>query len=87
MQQEHEEAANDLEGYLNNPINAYRLIKRLYTDWPAYEETVTVDVTRTSESQKKNQGFLVWRCGAVSKAKEEKKLLKLIYFLCFIFLN
>ncbi|TMW48452.1 hypothetical protein DOY81_006471 [Sarcophaga bullata] len=62
VQQEHEEAANDLEGYLNNPINAYRLIKRLYTDWPTFEETVTVDNTRTNylenlEVLKRNLSF------------------------------
>ncbi|XP_037812165.1 prolyl 4-hydroxylase subunit alpha-1-like [Lucilia sericata] len=48
IHQEHDDASKDLEGYLNNPINAYRLIKRLYTDWPTFEETVTVDATRTN---------------------------------------
>lgn len=49
IHQEHDDASKDLEGYLNNPINAYRLIKRLYTDWPTFEESVTVEATRTSE--------------------------------------
>lgn len=48
LHQEHGEASSNLEGYLNNPINAYRLIKRLYTDWPTFEESVMADVTRTS---------------------------------------
>ncbi|KAM7361953.1 prolyl-4-hydroxylase-alpha MP [Cochliomyia hominivorax] len=62
IHQEHDDASKDLEGYLNNPINAYRLIKRLYTDWPTFEESVTVDATRTNylenlETIKQNLSF------------------------------
>jgi len=34
---EHALAARGLENYLTNPINVYRLMKRLHTDWPQLE--------------------------------------------------
>ncbi|XP_061394316.1 prolyl 4-hydroxylase subunit alpha-2-like [Musca vetustissima] len=55
-------ATKDLEGYLSNPINAYRLIKRLFTDWPTFEETIAMDTTRQDfldnfETLKQNLSF------------------------------
>ncbi|XP_061396348.1 prolyl 4-hydroxylase subunit alpha-2-like [Musca vetustissima] len=37
IETEHQTAANDVENYLTNPVNAYRLIKRLFNDWHKYE--------------------------------------------------
>ncbi|XP_075148854.1 prolyl-4-hydroxylase-alpha MP [Haematobia irritans] len=59
---EHWKASKDLEGYLSNPINAYRLIKRLHTDWPTFEESVVSDTSRSDflhniEDFKKNLSF------------------------------
>ncbi|XP_066993933.1 prolyl 4-hydroxylase subunit alpha-2 [Anabrus simplex] len=41
---EHEEASQDVQGYLSNPINAYLLVKRLTTDWKAVESQMVNDV-------------------------------------------
>lgn len=41
---EHEEASQDVQGYLSNPINAYLLVKRLTTDWKAVESQMVDDV-------------------------------------------
>lgn len=38
IEKEHELAAADIDNYLTNPVNAYKLIKRLYIDWQKYEE-------------------------------------------------
>ncbi|XP_073817118.1 prolyl 4-hydroxylase subunit alpha-2-like [Musca autumnalis] len=55
-------ASKDLEGYLSNPINAYRLIKRLFADWPTFEESIATDTTRLDfldnlETLKQNLSF------------------------------
>uniref|UniRef100_A0A1I8NYV7 Uncharacterized protein n=1 Tax=Stomoxys calcitrans TaxID=35570 RepID=A0A1I8NYV7_STOCA len=62
IQHEHWKASKDLEGYLNNPINAYRLIKRLFSDWPTFEESVMSDSSRSDflinmEAFKQNLSF------------------------------
>nr|XP_045008332.1 prolyl 4-hydroxylase subunit alpha-2 isoform X4 [Jaculus jaculus] len=36
-------SAADPEGYLAHPVNAYKLVKRLNTDWPALEDLVLQD--------------------------------------------
>ncbi|XP_035146793.1 prolyl 4-hydroxylase subunit alpha-2 isoform X6 [Callithrix jacchus] len=36
-------SAADAEGYLAHPVNAYKLVKRLNTDWPALEDLVLQD--------------------------------------------
>ncbi|KAJ9592145.1 hypothetical protein L9F63_001261, partial [Diploptera punctata] len=41
---EHEEASQDVQGYLSNPINAYLLVKRLTTDWKEVESQMVDDV-------------------------------------------
>lgn len=41
---EHEEASQNIQQYLSNPINAYLLVKRLTTDWKRVEELITEDV-------------------------------------------
>ena len=41
---EHEEASQDIQGYLSNPINAYLLVKRLTTDWKEVETQMVDDV-------------------------------------------
>ncbi|XP_075161943.1 uncharacterized protein LOC142234657 [Haematobia irritans] len=38
IETEHQAAAGDTENYLTNPVNAYKLIKRLHNDWERYEE-------------------------------------------------
>ncbi|XP_001371555.2 prolyl 4-hydroxylase subunit alpha-2 [Monodelphis domestica] len=38
-------SASDPEGYLSHPVNAYKLVKRLNTDWPALENMVLQDST------------------------------------------
>ncbi|XP_001357665.1 prolyl 4-hydroxylase subunit alpha-2 [Drosophila pseudoobscura] len=40
IEQEHVVAARDTENYLTNPVNVYRLMKRLHTDWPHLETRV-----------------------------------------------
>ncbi|XP_065360119.1 prolyl 4-hydroxylase subunit alpha-2 [Calliphora vicina] len=37
---EHELAAADTENYLTNPVNAYKLINRLFNGWDKYEEQI-----------------------------------------------
>ncbi|XP_059273507.1 prolyl 4-hydroxylase subunit alpha-2 isoform X4 [Mustela nigripes] len=37
-------SAADPEGYLAHPVNAYKLVKRLNTDWPALEDLVLQDL-------------------------------------------
>lgn len=46
----HEEAAADIVAYLSNPINAFRLTKRLTTDWREVE-TLMLDDVGSSECQ------------------------------------
>lgn len=36
-------SAADPEGYLAHPVNAYKLVKRLNTDWPALGDLVLQD--------------------------------------------
>ena len=36
-------SAADPEGYLAHPVNAYKLVKQLNTDWPALEDLVLQD--------------------------------------------
>lgn len=36
-------SAADPEGYLAHPVNAYKLVKRLNTDWPVLENLVLQD--------------------------------------------
>lgn len=36
-------SAADPEGYLSHPVNAYKLVKRLNTEWPALEDLVLQD--------------------------------------------
>ncbi|XP_073820245.1 prolyl 4-hydroxylase subunit alpha-2-like [Musca autumnalis] len=38
IEAEHKTASINIENYLTNPVNAYRLIKRLFYDWHKYEE-------------------------------------------------
>ncbi|XP_074147068.1 prolyl 4-hydroxylase subunit alpha-2 isoform X3 [Sminthopsis crassicaudata] len=38
-------STSDPEGYLSHPVNAYKLVKRLNTDWPALENMVLQDST------------------------------------------
>ncbi|XP_064549963.1 prolyl 4-hydroxylase subunit alpha-2 isoform X1 [Drosophila montana] len=48
IKSEHLSAANSVEGYLNNPVNAFRLIKRLHSDWETFESTVEREPSRTN---------------------------------------
>ncbi|GLG99303.1 Prolyl 4-hydroxylase subunit alpha-2 [Gryllus bimaculatus] len=41
---EHDEASQDVQAYLSNPINAYLLVKRLTTDWKSVESQMVKDV-------------------------------------------
>lgn len=43
-QQVHSEASLDIKEYLSNPINGFRLIKRLTTDWKEVETLMLDDV-------------------------------------------
>jgi len=45
---EHLNAADGIDDYLNNPVNAFRLIKRLHSDWETFEGSVTADSSRSS---------------------------------------
>lgn len=47
IRSDHQAAANDVDGYLSNPINAYRLIKRLQSDWNTFEDVIRADTTRS----------------------------------------
>ncbi|EDX15020.1 prolyl 4-hydroxylase subunit alpha-1 isoform X1 [Drosophila simulans] len=40
IEKEHTMAASDTENYLTNPVNVYRLMKRLHTDWSLMEGRV-----------------------------------------------
>uniref|UniRef100_A0A6P4F8L9 procollagen-proline 4-dioxygenase n=1 Tax=Drosophila rhopaloa TaxID=1041015 RepID=A0A6P4F8L9_DRORH len=40
IEKEHSIAASDSENYLTNPVNVYRLMKRLHTDWSLMEGRV-----------------------------------------------
>jgi hypothetical protein len=48
---EHEEASQDVQGYLSNPINAYLLVKRLTTDWKEVETQMVNDVGKGTTHQ------------------------------------
>ncbi|XP_018794092.1 PREDICTED: prolyl 4-hydroxylase subunit alpha-1 [Bactrocera latifrons] len=43
IEMEYAQAARNTENYLTNPVNVYRLMKRLTTDWTIYEERVQSD--------------------------------------------
>lgn len=43
-QQVHKEASEDILEYLSNPINAFRLTKRLTSDWKEVESFMLEDV-------------------------------------------
>ncbi|KAH8267691.1 hypothetical protein KR026_003421 [Drosophila bipectinata] len=43
---EHLSAAENIDDYLNNPVNAFRLIKRLHSDWETFESSVSADTSR-----------------------------------------
>lgn len=44
-------SASDPEGYLAHPVNAYKLVKRLNTDWLELENLVLQDTTNGKELQ------------------------------------
>jgi len=44
-------AAGDTENYLTNPVNVYRLMKRLHTDWFLVEGRVQLMAEEMSELQ------------------------------------
>ncbi|XP_043272912.1 prolyl 4-hydroxylase subunit alpha-1 isoform X2 [Venturia canescens] len=44
---EHEEASQNIQQYLSNPINAYLLVKRLTTDWKRVDELINEDVGKS----------------------------------------
>lgn len=44
---EHNEASNDITGYLSNPINAFLLTKRLASDWSSIENVMYDDTNRS----------------------------------------
>lgn len=46
---EYAQAARNTENYLTNPVNVYRLMKRLTNDWTIYEERVQSDEAAKSE--------------------------------------
>ncbi|XP_030369269.1 prolyl 4-hydroxylase subunit alpha-2 [Scaptodrosophila lebanonensis] len=54
---EHLSAADSIEGYLNNPVNAFRLIKRLHSDWQTFSDSVEREASRTNylEAMAKHQ--------------------------------
>ncbi|XP_067623244.1 uncharacterized protein [Eurosta solidaginis] len=43
IEMEYAQAARNTENYLTNPVNVYRLMKRLTNDWTVYEERVQAD--------------------------------------------
>lgn len=44
-------STSDPEGYLAHPVNAYKLVKRLNTDWLELENLVLQDTTNGKELQ------------------------------------
>ncbi|KAJ8937370.1 hypothetical protein NQ314_011918 [Rhamnusium bicolor] len=44
-QKQHNKAAEDVQLYISNPINAYTLVKRLTTDWKQVEALISTDVS------------------------------------------
>ncbi|EDW84461.1 uncharacterized protein Dwil_GK13125 [Drosophila willistoni] len=48
IRMEHLSAGEGIESYLTNPVNAFRLIKRLHSDWETFEGTVEGDTSRTN---------------------------------------
>ncbi|PSN40929.1 Prolyl 4-hydroxylase subunit alpha-2 [Blattella germanica] len=77
---EHEEASQDIQGYLSNPINAYLLVKRLTTDWKEVETQMVDDVGKAGDCfelgrQSYNNGdyyhTVLWMTEALQRHEEE----------------
>ncbi|XP_077287103.1 prolyl 4-hydroxylase subunit alpha-1-like isoform X2 [Arctopsyche grandis] len=60
-EEEHRTAMNDVTNYLSNPVNAFKIIKRLTSEWNEVEELMTDDVgnkfVRNITSLKENVRF------------------------------
>uniref|UniRef100_A0A1A9ZZK5 procollagen-proline 4-dioxygenase n=1 Tax=Glossina pallidipes TaxID=7398 RepID=A0A1A9ZZK5_GLOPL len=56
---EHDLASQNLESYLANPVNAYKLIKRLFVDWEVYEEHIAevINFFKLMDERRKNFQF------------------------------
>ncbi|KAL9898422.1 prolyl 4-hydroxylase subunit alpha-1-like [Glossina fuscipes fuscipes] len=56
---EHDLASQNLENYLANPVNAYKLMKRLYVDWEMYEEQIAevINFFKLMDERRKNFHF------------------------------
>lgn len=54
FQNQHDKAAEDIQAYLANPINAYLLVKRLTTDWRNIEQIINTNVGQGMKFQNKN---------------------------------
>jgi len=52
-------AASDTENYLTNPVNVYRLMKRLHTDWSLMEGRMQLMAEEMSKCTHHIQGLLL----------------------------
>uniref|UniRef100_A0A1A9WN35 procollagen-proline 4-dioxygenase n=1 Tax=Glossina brevipalpis TaxID=37001 RepID=A0A1A9WN35_9MUSC len=59
ISKEHDLASENLENYLANPVNAYKLIKRLMIDWEVYEEHIAkvIDFLKLIDERRNNLSF------------------------------
>lgn len=55
-------SAADPEGYLSHPVNAYKLVKRLNTEWPELEGLVLQD-SAAGEGREQVLGGAWGACG------------------------
>lgn len=57
-------ATQDPDGFLGHPVNAFKLMKRLNTEWRDLESLVLSD---TTDGMNKKKGFkiLIWHVAAV----------------------
>lgn len=53
-----ETATQDPEGYLGHPVNAFKLIKRLNTEWTELENLVLTDMSDGIHTYNSHRTFL-----------------------------
>ncbi|KAH8383446.1 hypothetical protein KR009_008674 [Drosophila setifemur] len=57
IEQEHSLATTDTENYLTNPVNVYRLMKRLHTDWSLMEGRIHLISEELNFNATRNYGL------------------------------
>uniref|UniRef100_A0A646QE87 procollagen-proline 4-dioxygenase n=1 Tax=Hemiscolopendra marginata TaxID=943146 RepID=A0A646QE87_9MYRI len=57
-EKQHEEARTDIQKYLQNPINAYLLVKRLTSDWKNVERLMEANIDHLKNFTEKKEMFV-----------------------------